>query len=65
MTCDSCKWWDSKPDGKEPITHECNSSKLGHFAEGNDALVSHDAEGYSSYVSTGPKFGCIHHEPKQ
>lgn len=64
-TCDTCKWWRKEQDRDGFTDRECENPKIGYFSKGEDACICHDAEGYSGYITTGPKFGCIHWEAKE
>ena len=57
-TCDTCKWWGGLSD--EPPMRKCKKQDWGE-----DSVYIANAEPYGGgEVVTGPKFGCIHHEPK-
>lgn len=66
-TCDTCKWW-SGPDESELQCGLCENDKLasqlksGEFMD--DSLFAGDTESYPIPPIVGPRFGCIHHEPK-
>lgn len=62
-TCDTCKWWtmETGPYGRLP-ERACSHIKLSDDSEGDDRLNYEMHEG--GRLFTGPKFGCIHHEPK-
>ena len=70
-TCDTCKWWGAEPYGsyiesstgniKQRVHHDCTCPKLRAWCD-EDGLA--DNADYDYGLSTGPKFGCIHHEPK-
>jgi hypothetical protein len=63
-TCKDCQHWTQNPD--KPGEGQCNSPK---FVEADspplDGLAYTDYEGYNAYLSTGPDFGCIHHEARK
>lgn len=59
-TCDTCKWWMSR-DYPHCV---CENKKVSDGTPSqipNEAYLAVHDEG--EFV-TGPKFGCIHHEPK-
>lgn len=56
-TCDTCKHWSGDTD--EPGTKECHETG----SKGSEHTVSNGEPYNSGIVATGPKFGCIHHEP--
>lgn len=64
-TCDTCKWWGSGlyshngPDGYQTCDHERMVG--GHRVDGMEVV---NVELFSSgCIATGPKFGCVHHQP--
>ncbi len=60
-TCDSCKWWE---DFKlRRLAGACNNPKLGNWIVDPDGLSVSDQHSLLC-INTGPKFGCVHHEPK-
>lgn len=64
-TCDTCKWWDIEVRQSWPITknRECLNPKLDAKSDETEDVL---AQGYDAVnkPETGPKFGCVHHEPK-
>lgn len=58
-TCDTCKWWNALPNSNDRF---CLHPKVGGLGDGKDDEAYHDYE--DVYIMTGPKFGCVHHEPK-
>lgn len=65
-TCDTCKWWQTTEiDGRVyPIggSHKyCHNEKLKACDE-EDGLNDNADTFYG--LTTGPRFGCVHHEPK-
>lgn len=69
-TCDTCKFWGpdsyggyiaANGDIKERIHHDCKCPKLRECDE-EDSLC--DNADYDYGISTGPKFGGIHHTIK-
>lgn len=62
-TCDTCKWW---IEPKEGYDHRdmgtCENDKL--ISIGSDMLSAGEVWSSPCQPSTGPKFGCIHHELK-
>lgn len=63
-TCDTCKWWIEHIETEQEYQHhQCTNPKFGNGDSESDGLDLDDYyEGIS--ITTGPKFGCIHHEPK-
>ena len=66
-TCDTCKWWGERQEkgGGTAVWCEmrfCRHPKLDSNEDLDGADVS-SIDGYGD-IETGPKFGCIHHEPK-
>lgn len=64
-TCDTCKFWMPRKDARfaHSTARECRSDKVSELAYGDDTLsYSYHEDGE---ILTGPKFGCIHHEPKE
>lgn len=63
-TCDTCKWWALKGTDKLFVCHQsCYHPKVSNGQFGiHDSLKIAVAE-KTGEVMTGPKFGCIHHEP--
>lgn len=63
-TCDTCKWWIHH--GYVSLignNHRvCENPKIQESNTGDDEMGYPYDEG--GYMSTGPNFGCIHHEPK-
>lgn len=67
-TCDTCKFW--TPMGKNwsptKFMHTCENGKLEEAWDENnqdeDSLMYSYTEGGSFHP--GPKFGCVHHQPK-
>lgn len=63
-TCDTCKWWreqkniDHVPEGQ----CYCPGITTGGYPLENGAVFGYPVGG--QHLLTGPKFGCIHHEPK-
>lgn len=68
-TCDSCKWWNSllgdRYRSEFNAFGKCRNEKLEmelpYSLDGLSAGESSSGE----IPTTGPKFGCIHHEIKQ
>lgn len=59
-TCDTCKWWElCFPKSTD---HQCGHEKVGWLLNSAPDAATHDYEDVP--IITGPKFGCIHHEPK-
>lgn len=61
-TCDSCRWWGSDVSSEEE-DHNKECEKATWFRPNDDDGFGIDS-GINSRIVTGPKFGCIHHEPK-
>jgi len=67
-TCDTCKWW--APYGSDVPRYPKGTSLCWHHQIGPIDPINTDSEDYASTMTpggrvvTGPKFGCIHHEPK-
>lgn len=63
-TCETCKHWKS-PDRENTLYGICNAPSLDYEAEEKpDGASPEDTYRYHAYFKTGPKFGCIHHEPE-
>ena len=63
--CETCKFWQPHEFAESPM-RVCQSSKVvetGPWDGEDDSLVYSYDEG--GYFQTGPKFGCVHHEPKE
>lgn len=70
-TCDTCKHWDPKtvsdrddvPNSGYDPNHYC--AKLSDYDAPYDSEVIPATLGMIRYpnIATGPKFGCVHHEP--
>lgn len=71
-TCDTCKWWESRGDGVLPeyggpsFFMVCGNPKNGINALNHSDACAVDAyqEHATGLLMPGPKFGCIHHQPK-
>lgn len=62
-TCDTCKFWGKEHHAETENRKFCKHRKLDpDVYEGMDFATVYD--GIDSLIMTGPKFGCIHHEPK-
>ena len=69
-TCDTCKWWSDECDVIKGLTQAvtkgehkfCNNEKVYSGCDLLDGLSDNADVFYG--LTTGPKFGCIHHEPK-
>ena len=66
-TCDACKWWNDDYIHPEYVGDKiCKSPKLNFGIcpdlKGEDEACIHNS--IDSSLETGPKFGCIHHQPK-
>lgn len=67
-TCDSCKWWFKDFLTRDGLINPCECPKL------KNEYGLHNEDGAFNWMPkhilphnrfyTGPKFGCIHHEPK-
>lgn len=64
-TCDTCKWFGKTYDyytrEEVPDRFCCNNPKLDDYDMQSGAFIMHQCD---SWLKVGPKFGCIHHEPK-
>ena len=61
-TCDTCRHWDQGPYVPGEITRRCNNPRIGYRDPQQDSI---SLEGYEvEGITTGPKFGCVHHEAK-
>jgi hypothetical protein len=69
-TCDTCKFHQLGYfilQGAQKGYNWCNHSKMAaaHNIQSDDSmLICDEVEGASGMVITGPKFGCILHQPK-
>jgi len=63
-TCDTCKWWIQ--NDRDEKTGDCASPIVIHGFDypGNSNGDRVGATAWDKSISTGNKFGCIHHEPK-
>lgn len=61
-TCDTCEYW-KFPIKKNMIEGDCLNPKNEPNQDGNLDGIRYDWD-RSSTFTTGPKFGCIHHKPK-
>jgi len=65
-TCDTCKWWEQTDN--DPVIGFCRNEKLVCEMKKEtwtpDSFFAGESESYPCAPGTGPKFGCIHHEPK-
>lgn len=60
-TCDTCMWWGNETEKENPGIHpfrQCMNVELG---ADNNFKAGEEVRGY---LQSGPKFSCIHHEPK-
>jgi hypothetical protein len=62
-TCDTCKWWGDKDISAGENMSFCEKDLMPGIP---DSIQAEDIPKFSGYarIVTGPKFGCIHHEPK-
>lgn len=67
-TCDTCKhwhWWKGFEERNESyLMKPCNHEKCKNIAEDLNVDGFEVFSSIDSYLGTGPKFGCIHHQPK-
>ncbi len=65
-TCDTCKWWGVATWYRHSRGSRKACEHIGDNPALKDSGVSpiHDND-FGSELFTGPKFGCIHHEPRQ
>lgn len=66
-TCKTCRFWGEAPawgrlDGKSVIFRDCTNPKLDNDAEPDGVYIS--AMDGHPHNTSGPDFGCIHHEAK-
>lgn len=63
MTCKTCAFWGELKQTYPPTIHRCcMHPKIGNC---DDADGFNDNADYEYGVSSGPDFGCIHHEEKK
>lgn len=60
-TCDTCKFW--RPEGGSSCYGYCQSGKIKYPTTSNP--TDDDILCYQTAPLFGPKFGCIHHQPKE
>lgn len=62
-TCDTCQHWDSEHETDEPGLFAC---KAAHTSadDGRAFGVANGEPLNAGEFATGPKFGCVHWEPK-
>lgn len=67
-TCDTCKWWNEGLCSNPKLTDDSVAGYKYMDRPNPDPDPSHACAGasdmYGQFFATGPKFGCIHHEPK-
>lgn len=70
-TCDTCKFWGAEELYAGPTYRECQHEKTGsehksndHSRRPEDGTWASAGDYYQATFETGPKFGCVHHEPK-
>lgn len=69
-TCDRCAFWQGYEDPYSEEMHlgRCSCPKVVYTGDGRrigkDELAYWDYEGYNAGFNVGPKFGCIHWEPR-
>lgn len=65
-TCDTCKWWDQRAESfsVKPIQGICTNPKV--TGENSPKRTDENILQHGGWAElwTGPKFGCIHYEPK-
>jgi hypothetical protein len=60
-TCKTCKWWIEHRESKaERLHHICTNPNIGNGDDETNGLSDNADHDYG--ISTGPDFGCIHHE---
>lgn len=62
-TCDTCKWWRNF-NLSERNCGGCENQKLSNYSVWPDGCVINNQDMDGQQPVTGPKFGCIHHDPK-
>jgi hypothetical protein len=62
-TCDTCVWW-FKPVDEWKLHGVCAHQKLVGGEAGDIDGLDTDEVNCTTGVTSGPKFGCIHHEAK-
>lgn len=62
-TCDTCKWWEDFKLKRKPCGG-CSNLKLSRYQVSPDGLCINNQDMDGQQPVTGPKFGCVHHEPK-
>ncbi len=70
-TCDTCEHWDDKTVGeRDEVRHDgyapkryCMMIGSGNLPDENSVEAAAQGIGGAA-LTTGPKFGCIHHTPK-
>lgn len=68
-TCDTCKWWEGPSGISFRSIGKCKNESLGRVVlildiEPDNLGVFGISDEEKHPVVTGPKFGCVHHEPK-
>jgi len=66
-TCDTCKWWKAPKriwEMDSGRNHGECASPYNETEEDGAAAVANGEPYNAGTLATGPKFGCIHHEPK-
>lgn len=64
-TCDTCKHWGTGSWGSNLDVSACGKLETEPAAHDikPDSAYAVDKQGMAGFM-TGPKFGCIHHEPE-
>ncbi len=73
-TCDTCKWWKEIISDGKPVEgeHTCSHTnvldeqrwKESNFTNYDACLIAAGGDYRLAIITTGPKFGCIHHSDK-
>jgi hypothetical protein len=68
-TCDTCKHYDGKGECSHPKIMQPSNMQPGYLYEEGPANPPENSAVVTGYddracLWVGPKFGCIHHEPK-
>lgn len=66
--CETCKYWgllaEDETDDADPPHKICGNEKIGDFPGGDDSDTMDSVWHEMGRPTTGPKFGCVHHESK-
>jgi hypothetical protein len=56
--CETCAHWERSKSNPKPDRALCLAKKLDSFGDPDGAYISGVP---NAFLSTGPKFGCVHH----